>query len=359
MSSRPGPQLASRSIAPEGAEQWRFRLGSGSRSCSGSRCLFRSRSGTSVGGGRTDTPGSHGGSRGVTPTLARTLDSDRLDRAQMMRGGLVTDLTARSVTLGSTVAAAAASAVLGRRRSSGGGLPEGVRFCLWGCCWSVGFLGSGLRVGFGAWGRFAFVVVWFRGGGCVVRGGCGGFCLVLLWFVWSLWWGGRLCCFCCCACCLVCALRAAARWVVRAALRRRSLFFCCRCARLGRFVCGSWVIGFRCSTGARLGCVFWVELVRVRWGGWLVLFFVGLSALVWSFLVASFPVATARRCSLTRATAGFLRCRLRASFAGACARCGALRGWAVWALLTYGLPSASLPTLYNNNIQIVQARASP
>ena len=49
-------------------------------------------SGTSVVGEHVDTPGSHGGSRGVTPTLARTLvGSDRLDPAQTMRGGLVSD----------------------------------------------------------------------------------------------------------------------------------------------------------------------------------------------------------------------------------------------------------------------------
>ena len=42
-------------------------------------------------GRRTDTPGSPGGSHGVTPTSARTLEPDRLDPAQTMRGGLVTD----------------------------------------------------------------------------------------------------------------------------------------------------------------------------------------------------------------------------------------------------------------------------
>jgi len=57
-------------------------------------------SGTSVEGERTDTPGSLGGSRVVTLILARRFQLgmfpaiasfDRLDRAQTMRGVLVTD----------------------------------------------------------------------------------------------------------------------------------------------------------------------------------------------------------------------------------------------------------------------------
>ena len=43
---------------------------------------------TSVVGEHADTPGSPGGSRGVTPTLVRTsVESDRLDPARTMRGG--------------------------------------------------------------------------------------------------------------------------------------------------------------------------------------------------------------------------------------------------------------------------------
>ena len=40
---------------------------------------------------RAGTPGSPGGSRGATPTLGRTSDSQKLDPAQTMRVGLVTD----------------------------------------------------------------------------------------------------------------------------------------------------------------------------------------------------------------------------------------------------------------------------
>ena len=51
-----------------------------------SRCGFRTSSCTSVGGRRADTPGSHGGSPGVTPTSARTLavptDSTRRRRCE-------------------------------------------------------------------------------------------------------------------------------------------------------------------------------------------------------------------------------------------------------------------------------------
>ena len=57
---------------------------------------------TSVGGRRADTPGSPGGSRGVTPTSARTLvEPDRLGRAQTMRGGLVTDWRGTAGIVGS------------------------------------------------------------------------------------------------------------------------------------------------------------------------------------------------------------------------------------------------------------------
>ena len=40
---------------------------------------------------RADTPGSHGGGRGVTPTLVRTLDSARLARGQTKRGAPAID----------------------------------------------------------------------------------------------------------------------------------------------------------------------------------------------------------------------------------------------------------------------------
>jgi hypothetical protein len=47
-----------------------------------------------------DTPGSHGGSRVVTPTLARTSAAcDRLDRAQTMRAGRITTRTLRALML--------------------------------------------------------------------------------------------------------------------------------------------------------------------------------------------------------------------------------------------------------------------
>src|SRR5207249_9039389 len=81
-------------LALGGAEQWRPGLPPQSRSCSASGCGFRITSYTSVAEGRTDTPGSRGGSRGVIPTLARMLVAfDRLDPAQTMLEELVTDST--------------------------------------------------------------------------------------------------------------------------------------------------------------------------------------------------------------------------------------------------------------------------
>jgi hypothetical protein len=56
-----------------------------------------------VAGRHTDTRGLHGGNRGVTPTLARTLvEFDKLDPAQTMREERITD-SGRTANCGLTL----------------------------------------------------------------------------------------------------------------------------------------------------------------------------------------------------------------------------------------------------------------